>query len=150
MALLSLNLQERKGLEDLITTTALTNEMRRAQALLWLDEGESPQAVAARLHVSRQTVYNWATRFKRRGTCDISSRLADDKRSGRPGVMPRVIDPLIRAVLPRDPHEFGLLSSEWTTTVLTRYLREVQHVPVCRASVNLALRRLRKDWEPRS
>jgi len=85
MALLALSMQERKLLEGLIIRTALTNEARRAQALLWLDEGESPQAVAARLNASRQTVYNWATRFKRRRSeRDIGSRLADGKRSGRP------------------------------------------------------------------
>jgi transposase len=149
MALLALNPQERGILENLITPAALTNEVRRAQALLWLDEGESPQAVARRLHVSRQTVYNWATRFKRRrGACDIPARLADDKRSGRPGTMPRVIDPLIGAVLARDPREFGLRSQEWTATVLVHYLRNVHHIAVCRASVSLALRRLRKTWEP--
>ena len=49
-------------MDELTTPAALTNEVRRAQALLWLDDGaDSSQAVADRLHVSRQTVYNWAT-----------------------------------------------------------------------------------------
>jgi transposase len=149
MAFLVLNSQERRVLEDLITPAALTNEVRRAQALLWLDEGESPQAVARQLHVSRQTVYNWATRFKRRrGACDIPARLVDDKRSGRPGTVSRIIDPLIRAVMTRDPHEFGYPATEWTATVLRHYLRDRHHLLVCRASVSLALRRLRKGWEP--
>jgi hypothetical protein len=148
MSLLALNLQERGVLEELITPTALTNEVRRAQALLWLDDGESPQAVADRLHVSRQTVYNWATRFKRqRGARDIPARLADEKRSGRPGVFPPIIDPLIRPVLEREPLEFGFESHRWTPTLLMRYLRDVHHIPVCRASVSLALRRLNNGWE---
>lgn len=146
MSLLALNSQERRVLEELLTPTALTNEVRRAQALLWLDDGESPQAVAARLHVSRQTVYNWATRFKRhRGASDISERLADEKRSGRPGVFPRIIDPLIIAVLPREPLEFGYESHQWTPTLLMHYLRNVHQVAVCRASVSLALNRLGKE-----
>jgi transposase len=144
MSLLALSSQERGVLEALISPAALTNEVRRAQALLWLDEGESPQAVAERLRVSRQTVYNWATRFKsRRGAAEIPERLADDKRSGRPGTFPRIIDPLIESVLGHDPTEFRYESHQWTATLLMHYLRDVHHLAVCRASVSLALRRLR-------
>jgi transposase len=155
MALLALSPQERGVLERLISTTALTNEARRAQALLWLDEGESLPAVAARLRVSRQTIYNWAARFKgRRGGADIPARLADDKRSGRPGIVPRLIDPLIRAVLERDPHEFGYCAPVWTATLLARYLWEMHHITVSRRSVSLSLRRLnaaaKKSAEPAS
>jgi len=148
MSLLALSSQERGVLEELITPTALTNEARRAQALLWLDNGDSPQAVADRLRVSRQTVYNWVTRFKRqRGALDIPERLADEKRSGRPGVFPPIIDPLIRPVLEHEPLEFGFESHRWTPTLLMHYLRDVHHVPVCRASVSLALRRLGQRWD---
>jgi transposase len=151
MSLLALSSQERGVLETLISPAALTNEVRRAQALLWLDEGESPQAVAERLRVSRQTVYNWATRFKtRRGAAGIPERLADDKRSGRPGTFPRIIDPLITAVLPSEPLNFGYNAQQWTATLLVHYLRDVHHVNVCRASVSLALKRLEKSWSPPS
>ena len=149
MSLLALSSQERRVLEELIIPTALTNEVRRAQALLWLDDGDSPQTVADRLHVSRQTLYNWATRFKRqRGALDtIPARLADEKRSGRPGVFPPIIDPLIRPVLAHEPLEFGFESHRWTPTLLMHYLRDVHHIPVCRASVSLALRRLGQGWD---
>jgi hypothetical protein len=148
MSLLALSSQERGVLEALIHPTAFTNEVRRAQALLWLDDGESPQVVAARLHVSRQTVYNWATRFKRRrGANDIPECLADEKRSGRPGVFPRIIDPLIQAVLGQEPLAFGYEAHKWTPTLLMHYLRDVHHIAVCRASVSLALRRLGGGWE---
>jgi hypothetical protein len=133
-------------LAELVIPSVFTNEVRRAQALLWLDEGESPQAVADRLRVSRQTVYNWATRFKsRRGATAIPDRLADDKRSGRPGTFPPIIDPLIRTVLGQEPLEFGYESHQWTPTVLMHYLRDVHQVAVCRASVSLALKRLRRE-----
>jgi transposase len=136
-------LQEREALQALLTPLALTNVVRRAQALLWLDAGQGPETVAARLGVSRQTVYNWATRFKeRRGQCDVPTRLADDKRSGRGKTTAPLIDPLIEAVLPRDPHEFGYCAPRWTPTILERYLRTVAHITVCRGSVSLALQRL--------
>jgi transposase len=141
--LLTLNSQEREALHALLTPLALTNAVRRAQALLWLDAGQSPETVAARLGVSRQTVYNWATRFKeRRGKCDVSARLVDDKRPGRGKSTATLIDPLIEAVLGRDPHEFGYCAPRWTPTLLERYLRTVLNITVCRRSVSLALKRL--------
>jgi len=101
-----------------------------------------------RLGVSRQTVYNWATRFKdRRGQYDIPTRLADDKRSGRRRTTALTIDPLIVAVLGRDPHEFGYCSPRWTPTLLERYLRTVLNLTVCRRSVSLALLRLDKHHQ---
>src|SRR5262250_654128 len=125
MAFLALNSQEREALSALLTPLALTNAVRRAQALLWLDAGQSPETVAARLGVSRQTVYNWATRFKERRDADVSTRLTDDKRPGRGRTTARLIDPLIEAVLLRDPHEFGYCAPKWTPTLLERYLRNV-------------------------
>src|SRR2546430_2485559 len=143
MTLLALNSQEREALQELLTPLALTNAVRRAQALLWLDAGHSPETVAARLGVSRQTVYNWATRFKERwDTRDVSTRLAEDKRPGRGKTTAPLIDPLIEAVLPHDPHEFGYCAPKWTPTLLERYLRNVANIIVCRRSVSLALKRL--------
>src|SRR5438094_9792506 len=108
MAFLVLNSQEREALQELLTPLALTNAVRRAQALLWLAAGHSPETVAARLGVSRQTVYNWATRFKeRRDACDVSTRLAADKRAGRGETTGQLTDPLIAAGLTRDHHETG-------------------------------------------
>lgn len=145
MALVALHTQERKVLEEIVTSAAVTNEVRRAQALLWLDDGESPHAVAKRLHVSRQTVYNWATRFKRqRGAVDIPARLADEKRSGRPGIFPAIIDPLIKPLLGQEPLAFGYESHRWTPALVTHYLREVHQVPVHTTSVSLALHRLQQ------
>ena len=149
MSLLALSPQERGELEGFLTPLALTNKVRRAQALLWLDAGESAETVAARLGVSRQTVYNWATRFKeRRNQCDIPTRLTDDKRSGRKRSTAQLIDPLIGAVLGHDPHEFGYCAPRWTPTLLERYLRNERNVIVCRRSVSLAMQRLGRQGQP--
>lgn len=97
MSCFALTDQERRLLEELIARAALSNEARRAQALLWLDAGENPKAVATRLGASRQTVYNWALRFRRRSReYDVKARLADGKRSGRPPTPSINIDSLKR------------------------------------------------------
>ena len=66
MALVKLNSKEAARLEKLLRTPPDTRALKRAQALLWLNDGESVAAVAERLRISRQTVYNWGTRFQSR------------------------------------------------------------------------------------
>jgi hypothetical protein len=63
MSLLTLSLREWKALEALIVHTTDAHLLRRAQALLWLDEGETVPEVAARLRVTRQAVYKWGCLF---------------------------------------------------------------------------------------
>lgn len=54
----------------------------RARALLALDGGATVAATARALGVSRQTIYDWASRLDRDG--EPAARLADAPRSGRP------------------------------------------------------------------
>jgi transposase len=63
MTLITLTAQEREGLKDLAARTLQAGELRRAQAWLWLDAGESVQEVAGRLRVTRQTIDNWTKCF---------------------------------------------------------------------------------------
>ena len=62
---------ERLDLENFMLHTPLAKERCRAQALLWLDEGESVEQIAELLHVSRQTIYNWLSRFQERAELDL-------------------------------------------------------------------------------
>jgi transposase len=145
MLFFSLTSQERQLLEEFVARTVLSNEARRAQALLWLDAGESSQAIAERLRASRQTVYNWATRFRqRRNESDICLRLADGKRSGRPSTRTLRIDPLLNKTLDRSPRQFGYNTDRWTITLLLRHFAEAHGLVTNRAHITGALQRLGK------
>ncbi len=48
--------RKRLDLESLMLHTPWAKERCRAQAILWLDEGESVEKIAELLHLSRQTV----------------------------------------------------------------------------------------------
>lgn len=157
MTIITLSNQERDVLKKLTAQAILTPEARRAQALLWLADGTSPQTVATRLRVSRQTVYNWTTSFiERLGECNIETRLADKKRSGRPrknitrlrASLPQIIDPLIAAVLAHDPREFGYRSVVWTARFLRQYLQDEHTLTVTVKHVNASLARLEACWTP--
>ena len=81
---LRLHPRTRALLATIAAHTAQAKELRRAQALLWLDQGESLASVAQRLYVTRQTVVNWVHNFQERQALPVRERLADGPRSGRP------------------------------------------------------------------
>jgi len=147
MTAFALSHKERTLLEQLVSDTQDVRSVCRAYGLLWLDEGEAIQAVAARLSVSRQTVYNWTERFVERKGCALEVRLADAERSGRPCTAQGIIDPLIEAVIDIDPHERGYRSTVWTAPLLVGYLAEQHQLAVSCQSVRLAIARLKMRWK---
>ena len=147
MISVALSDQQRAELEGFLVRTPSAKQRCRAQALLWLDEGESVEQVAELVHVSRQTIYSWAERLERDPGLDLSARLADVPRTGRPPTALGIIDPLIAAVIDRDPRDFGYHSTGWTAPLLKEYLERVHGIEVCRKSVGLALDRLRIAWK---
>lgn len=84
MTLLTLTPKEYTELQALNARACQGNEWRRAQALVWLAEGDPVVEISERLNVSRQSVYNWAERFQQRDDLELLQRLGDGERSGRP------------------------------------------------------------------
>jgi transposase len=138
---------ERSRLRELIAHTTKASILRRAQALLWLAQGDSPYEVAERVCVSRQTLYNWAYRFRDRAGSDLRARLADAPRSGRPRTARGVLEPLLEAVLDDDPRAWGYPATVWTAPLLQRFLAEEHRIVVSRQSVSAALDRLALRWK---
>jgi transposase len=143
----SLKRRERRFLEDYVTCSCGSRELRRAQALLWLGAGESAEEVAERLRVSRQTVYNWRARFSARHELEPAARLSDGERRGRPRTARGVIEPLIAGVIEQDPREFGYRSTIWTASLLVEYLADFHGAQVSLRSVGYALGREQLRWK---
>jgi transposase len=142
-----LSRKERAKVQDLITHPHDARQTLRAYALLWLDDGESVPEVAQRLGVTRQTVYNWASRFQTRADVELVVRLADAPRCGRPCTAMGIIDPLIDAVIERDPRQLNYRSTVWTAPLLVEYLRAEYQLVVSDDSVRAAIARLRVRWK---
>jgi transposase len=147
MATLDLTSKERSWLERLAASTDRARLLRRAQALLWLEAGDRPAEVAERLGVSRQTLYNWADRFRARSALSIAERLDDGPRSGRPRTASGVIDPLLDEVIDEDPRAWGYGATVWTAPLLQQYLEDLHAIRVSPDSVRDALTRLRVRWK---
>jgi transposase len=147
MTLITLSHREYKALENLVVQTKNAVHLRRAQALLWLEAGEPVPEVAARLRVSCRTIYNWVARFRGAPALDLTTRLSDGARPGRPRTAQGIIEPLILEVIDRDPRELGYRSTVWTAPLLTQYLAEQYHIHVSRQSVSVAIARVGLRWK---
>jgi transposase len=139
--------REHSRLRELITPATDARLLRRAQALLWRAQGDSPYEVAERLRVSRQTLYNWAYRFRDRSGSELSERLADAPRSGRPCTAQGIIEPLLDPVIDDDPRDWGYQATVWTAPLLQHYLDDRHHITVSRQSVSAAIDRLEIRWK---
>jgi transposase len=138
---------QRRQLLNLLAHTRDARQLRRAQALLWLHDGLPAAQVADLLHVRRQTVYNWAHSFVERRDWDLPGRLSDAPRSGRPATARGVIDPLIAAVIDRDPRDCGYRRTVWTAGLLRRHLADGHQIETSRKSVSRAIARLGLRWK---
>jgi len=147
MALLTLNDRLRGELQDVASHTPWAKERCRAQALLWIADGSDVAEVAELLQVSRQTVYNWLSRFQERAEWDLRARLLDAPRPGRPRTASGTIDELIAAVIDGDPRNFGYHATVWTAPLLSRYLREHHAIDVSDRTVSRAIDRLGIRWK---
>lgn len=98
----------------------------RGYALIWLDEGFSVEEIAQHLKVSRQSIYNWASRFH----LDVESQLADAPRCGRPCTAKGIIDSLIEEVIDTDPRRLDYNLTVWTTPLLVDYLGKKHKIEV--------------------
>jgi transposase len=142
-----LHWRERAALERVVKTSGNARLLRRAQALLWRQEGVSVAGIARRQRVSRQTVHNWAARFRARAGQSLEERLSDGEREGRPPTARGVIDPLIEAVLEQDPRAWGYAATTWTAPLLQRHLQKAHQIRVSQRSVRRAVHRLDYRWK---
>jgi transposase len=136
-----------QNLVEVAHSTHDPRQMPRAQALLWLHEGDTVDEVATRLFVTPRTVFRWRSRFHERQTLALPARRADGPRSGRPKTVHGIIDTLMSEVIDGDPQQLGDHSTVWTAPLLSQYLRDVHHLQVSRRRVGLAMARLDIAWQ---
>src|SRR5207248_9268964 len=120
MSAFQLRSWDRRQLLNLLEHPHDAKQLRRAQALLWLHEGQPVLRVAELLRVEPRTVYNWAYTFRERIDLDPPARLLDGPRGGRPPTDHGILDPPIDADIDDDPHTYGYRPTDWPATPLPR------------------------------
>jgi putative transposase len=90
---LELSAAEQAQLQQLVRKgTAPARQLNRARMLQFSHQGQSPEAIAALLGVSRATVYNVRRRYREHG---LTAALAEKPRSGQP----RKVTPAVEATI---------------------------------------------------
>lgn len=136
--LIKLTQAHRKSLRHLVRS-ADGRLVRRAQALLWLGDGECVSHVAQRLQVSRQTIYDIVARFQARAGQRLAERLQDQPRPGRPAQARAAATQAVQDLLPQPPADFGYRAQDWTVGMLQSQLRHRHGAAVSSATVTRAL-----------
>lgn len=147
MTIIELSNKERKLLEEIAKTTTDATKLRRSQAILLLDEGTDIDDIEQLLFVSRKTIYKWVKQYQERIDRSIIERVSEGIRSGRPGVIEEIIEPLIEEIIMTNPQELGYNATIWTAPLLKYHLKEVHQVTVSENSIRLSIERLRIRWK---
>jgi len=140
----SLGEKERIFLEEARRLSPKAKVLRRAQALLWLNEGRSVTFVAHLCSVSRQTVYDWIERYRGRGR---SKALEDGPRPGRPKVMNQKRLAQLEETLSQDPQRLGYRQTTWTVPLLVYHLRAHHGLAVSGKTIRRSLHKLGYRWK---
>lgn len=149
MSLIRLSPRAKHRLQQIACSGSNGRSVRRAQALLWLDQSETAADVAQRLGVSRQAVYDWIESYQARQSQPVDQRLCDHPHSGRPDrklqLVLKVVEPLLK--LKRDPRRYGYRSVVWTVPILQQHLKRKTRKEVSQRTVRRALRKIRYRYK---
>jgi transposase len=121
--------------------------VRRAQALLWLDQGEAVPAVAPRLGLTPRAIYKVVARYQARMERPVVDRIADRPHTGRPADKRQQIAQVLAELLPQAPAVFGYRGFAWTTPMLRCQVEHRLQVSTSERTVRRALRDMRYRYK---
>ena len=121
--------------------------LKRAQALLWLSDGETCEEVAQRLQVTPRTIYYWLDRYRARCEWPLEQQLRDAPRCGRPAQVSEQLESLIKPLMTDAPHQHGYQAAVWTAPLLREHLHRVHQLDASVRSVSRVLERLGLHWK---
>src|SRR5205823_11637624 len=99
MGVINLSSRDYRRISEIAKLTHDVRVLKRAQASLWLSDGDNAYEVANRLLAAPRTIYRWVERFEARGNLPLVDRLADAPRSGRPDTVVQRLDPLLEQLM---------------------------------------------------
>ncbi|HZA23878.1 MAG TPA: winged helix-turn-helix domain-containing protein [Dehalococcoidia bacterium] len=147
MARINLTDRQRQQLQHLTRRGRDARVVRRAQGLLWLDQGEHPMAVAQRLGVTRESVYAWVRRLQHQGGQSLAEKLMEQPRSGRPREKRHAVQELVQQVMDTQPSQYGYQAQGWTAALLRRHLATTEGIEVSDATVRRCLKGMGYRWK---
>ncbi len=136
--------RQRQRLQEELKRARDARVVKRILALLQVDEGVPATEVAACLGVTRQSLYNWARRFKAGGG---RRALRDRPRPGRPPKLSGPVRRLLVWLLKQPPDAFGYRATGWTVALLRLHLAKRMDVHVSDDTLRRALHQQDHAWK---
>ena len=132
----------RRRLQRVVKKSRDANHVRRANAILLLDEGYGVSETARLLQAARSTIYDWKKRFAQFGEAGLVPEPA-----GRPRetVTDAVCAHLLE-LIEKSPKRYGYLQSRWTTEMLAEQVRNTFRIAIHASTVRRWLPRLGVRW----
>jgi len=135
---LTLDDQARQVLVDGFEQTHDAETRLRYQMVLLAADGHMPTQIAPLVRRSVATVQRVLARYRAAGPAGVPQRVPP----GRPATAPPAWATELARVIELDPHEVGVPSANWTTSLLADYLAAATGHRACLETVRLALHRL--------
>lgn len=136
--------RQRKRLERVLHETCSARVYRRALAMLEVNHGMPVEDVAKMVGVSRQSVYNWLSRYD---SAKCSGSLADQPRSGRPGIWTAGRKTWLGYLMQICPTTRGYFANTWTVPLLQEELFHCTGRTVSEDTIRRELSRLGYVWK---
>jgi transposase len=135
--------KKRRWLRERMRTTQDARACRRCNALLRLCEGQSVSAVAQEFGVSRQTLYNWRSRWREAA----AEGLQDQPRCGRPSVWTDERTQVLEQLLAGTPRQYAFHAVGWTAGLLKAGLQQLVDWDVSERALRNKLHDLDYVWK---
>jgi transposase len=139
-----LNAQQRRRLSEQVKNAKNARSVRRAIALLELDQGRPVAEVAATFGVTRQTLYNWRARLE---ADDVPRALRDRRGRGRRSAWTEPVRRFLGWTMTLPPEDLGYASVGWTAALLLRHLERWAGMRVSDTTLREQLHRLGYVWK---
>ena len=141
-SVLRLKRRQRKRLIRMVQRGRDAGQVRRAQAMLFLDEGLSVAETARRVKAARSTMYRWIHWFESGG----ESALRWEHPGRASWTVTDAVAGLIEQVVMEEPSTQGYLRSTWTSEMLARVVHRTLGVQIHASTVRRLLPRLGFGW----
>ena len=135
--------QERQ-LKETLRHTHDARQYRRSLAVLECASGKPVHEVAQSLHVTRQSIVNWETRFRPTGR---SGALLERPHTGRPRRANDTVDAFLQELMGMQPAQCGYHATHWTVPLLRDQLRQHLNHAFCDETIRRVLHRLGYVWK---
>lgn len=142
MTIIRLATRAYRTLQKIIPSSPQARQVRRAQALVWLHQGETVQTVATRLRLSRQSIYDIVRRYQMRSQRPVVERICDQPHPGRPARQRAPTQRIVQRLLKQPPARYGYRSPIWTVPMLCHQVEQHLHRTVSQDTVRRALHQL--------